>query len=241
MVSNPELFSVKNNILFEDNHLLVVNKPAGVLVQGDITKDKTLLDHCKAYIKQKYSKPGDVYLHPVHRIDRPVSGAVIFARTSKSLSRMTIMFQEQAVKKTYLALVAKRPNPEVGELIHYLDKDTDRNKASAYTKEGKNRKKSILKYRMIGEYLDHFILEITPETGRPHQIRVQLATMGFPIIGDLKYGYPTPNPDKSIFLHAYNISFYHPVNKERIFITASLPEDLVWKGVLKIVQNTRKQ
>lgn len=220
-------------VIYEDNHLIAVNKPSGVLVQGDITEDKPLGEYVKAYLKEKYNKPGAVFLGVIHRLDRPVSGAVVFARTSKALGRMNQLFKERKVEKTYLAVTNERPQPLAGRLIHYISKDRRKNIATAYDKlsnraREEGAKKSTLEYEMIGEIDSNILLKVTPHTGRPHQIRVQLASMGCPIIGDLKYGYPTANPDASIHLHCRELSFIHPVKKEPVRITAALPVDPVW-------------
>ena len=193
-------------VIYEDNHLLAVNKPAGVLVQGDITEDKPLSEYVKEFIKVRYNKPGDVFLGVIHRLDRPVSGVVVFARTSKALSRMNKMFQDRQVVKTYLAITRQRPDPLHGKLMHYLAKDREKNIVRAYDKLSKRAetagvKKAVLDYEMIGELNGYVLLKIKPQTGRPHQIRVQLASIGCPIVGDLKYGYREANRDASICLH----------------------------------------
>ncbi|MCB0630869.1 MAG: RluA family pseudouridine synthase [Saprospiraceae bacterium] len=218
-------------VLYEDNHLIAVNKPAGWLVQGDATGDTTLADWVKVYIKNRYQKPGDVFLGVIHRIDRPVSGAVIFARTSKALERMNRLFHDREVQKTYLAVTTERPNPLTGHLTHYLVKDRERNVAKAYdqmSNRAKGAKKSELEYELVGELGGHHLLKVNPITGRPHQIRVQLAKMGWPIRGDVKYGFKQPNTDLSIHLHCYQLRFEHPVKKEPVLITAELPRDQVW-------------
>jgi 23S rRNA pseudouridine1911/1915/1917 synthase len=212
---------------YEDNHLLIIHKPAGWLVQGDHTGDATITDWGKAYIKEHYNKPGDVFLHPVHRIDRPVSGLVIMARTSKALERMTKMFREDQVEKTYLAIVKGKPRHIEGKLTHWLLKDTKKNLTKAFHKENPGSKKAHLTYTSLYQDKDLSLLKVQPKTGRPHQIRVQLSDEGCPIQGDLKYGYPTPNKDKSISLHAYRVSFQHPVKKEPL-IVSSPPQNTVW-------------
>ncbi len=220
----------QKEILFEDNHLLVVNKPAGLLVQADRTGDETLADAAMEYIRVKYKKPGDVFLGVVHRIDRPVSGAVILARTSKGLERMNKIFQDREIKKTYWALVKHRP-PQVEEttLTHYIRKNTKINKAMASNSAGKGGQKAVMSYRLAGRIADYYLLEVKPETGRPHQIRVQLAKIGCPIAGDVKYGSDKPAPDGRIYLHARGVEFVHPVRKEPVRITAGLPDDQVWQ------------
>ena len=215
-------------VLFEDNHLIVVNKLPGQLVQGDKTGDAPLGDLVKEYIKVKYEKPGEVFLGVVHRIDRPVSGIVIFARTSKALARMNELFREKKIQKTYWAVVKNRPPSDQGTLIHYLIKDEARNKSKAYDKEIKNSQRSWLDYKVLGKSDNYFLLEINPHTGRHHQIRVQLSTMGCPIKGDIKYGFDRTNEDGSIHLHARSIQFIHPVKGEEIRLTASVPDEVIW-------------
>lgn len=224
--------SIKAIVLYEDNHLLVINKPAGSLVQGDKTGDVTLADDCKAYIKEKYKKPGDVFLGVVHRLDRPVSGAVIFARTSKGLERMNKLFHDKEVNKTYWAITKHKPPLLEGELINYLKKNTDQNKVTAFNKAGKGAQKAVLNFKMIGRIGEFYLLEVKPETGRPHQIRVQLAKMGCPIFGDLKYGVEKSENKSAIYLHSREVTFVHPIKKEKIQITAAVPKDQIW-GLFK--------
>jgi 23S rRNA pseudouridine1911/1915/1917 synthase len=216
-------------VIFEDNHLLVVNKASGVLVQGDATGDIPLIELGKEYIKEKYQKPGAVFLGLVHRIDRPVSGLVVLARTSKALERMNALFREKETKKTYWAIVKNKPAKEEGILIHWLLKDEKKNKTTAYTRETPGASHSELSYRVINNQNGLFLLEVNPITGRPHQIRVQLASMNCPIKGDLKYGYTVANTDESICLHARRLQFIHPVKKEKLILEAPLPVTEDWR------------
>jgi 23S rRNA pseudouridine1911/1915/1917 synthase len=219
----------KSDILFEDNHLLIVNKEAGMLVQGDKTGDVTLADEGKLYIKKKYKKPGEVFLGIVHRLDRPVSGVIVLARTSKALERMNKLFQDRAVEKTYWAISKRKPPQLEGELVHWLKKDNETNKVTAFNKEGKEgTQKAVLSYKLIGRIGEFSLLEVKPETGRPHQIRVQLAKLGCPIFGDLKYGGEKSENKSAIYLHSRDVSFVHPVKKEPLKITALLPRDQIW-------------
>lgn len=221
------------NILYEDNHLIALNKKSGEIVQGDKTGDQPMSDDIKEYLKEKMQKPGAAYLGVVHRIDRPVSGVVIFARTSKALSRMNEMFREKKVKKTYWAVVKNRPVEDHGTLIHYLKKDEAKNKSKAYENEVAGSLRAWLDYKVVGQSDNYFLLEINPLTGRHHQIRAQLAMIGSPIKGDLKYGFPRSNEDGSIHLHARRLEFTHPVKKEEIKLVAPVPEDVVWKALTK--------
>jgi len=218
-------------ILFEDNHLLVVNKAAGILVQGDATGDKPLVELCKEYIGEKFQKPGAVFLGVVHRLDRPVSGIVVLARTSKALERMNALFRDKQTTKTYWALVKNKPKKEKDTLVHWLQKDEKKNKTTTYIRETVGALRSELSYKVIDKVEDHWLLEIYPITGRPHQIRVQLASIGCPIRGDVKYGYVLPNADASINLHARKLSFVHPVKTELVEFIASLPEEEYWNKI----------
>ncbi|MEP2771181.1 MAG: RluA family pseudouridine synthase [Fulvivirga sp.] len=217
------------DIIYEDNHLLIVNKPAGLLVQGDKTGNVTLAEEAKAYLKTKYNKPGDVFLGVVHRIDRPVSGAVVLARTSKGLARMNSLFKERKIEKTYWAVVEKKPPLVSDTITHWLKKNTKINKTTAFNKKSAGAQESVLSYKLIRRIANNYLLEVKPVTGRPHQIRVQLAKIGCSIVGDIKYGYNVPNKDASILLHARSVSFIHPVKNEPVDVTAPLPKHDIWK------------
>lgn len=216
-------------VIYEDNHLLIVNKAAGILVQGDITGDVPLVTLGKEYIGKKYRKPGAVFLGVVHRIDRPVSGVVVFARTSKALERMNALFRENKTKKTYWAIVENEPPAQTGKLIHWLLKDAKKNKTTVFTRETDGALRSELRYHVLSRAEKQWLLEVAPVTGRPHQIRAQLAAMGCPIKGDLKYGFPTPLEDASIALHARKLEFAHPVKKEPVVAEAPLPTNATWR------------
>jgi 23S rRNA pseudouridine1911/1915/1917 synthase len=240
---------VPSSILFEDNHLLIVNKRPGEIVQGDKTGDEPLAEALKSYIKVKYNKPGEVFLGVVHRLDRPVSGAVIFARTSKALARMNAMLQKREVRKIYWAIVDRsqfavrssqsihrEENQELGtadwtHLTHYLKKNEQQNKSYVHDLPGRGRLKAELKYRKIASGDRYDLLEVELLTGRHHQIRAQLAAIGCPVRGDLKYGFPRSNPNGSISLHARQLEFVHPVSRELISITAPVPEDRLWNDL----------
>ncbi|MBO7067351.1 MAG: RNA pseudouridine synthase [Bacteroidaceae bacterium] len=222
------------SILYEDNHIIVVNKRSGEIVQGDKTGDVPLSDILKFYLKEKYNKPGNVYLGVVHRLDRPVTGVVLFAKTSKALSRLNKLFAEhEKVKKTYWAIVANRPPQENDTLTHWLTRNEKSNTARAYDREVPNSKKAVLDYRLIATSDRYFLLEIELHTGRHHQIRCQLAKMGCSIKGDLKYGAPRSNPDGSISLHARKLEFEHPVTHQMLSITAPVPKDALWRAFSK--------
>lgn len=219
-------------VLFEDNHIVVVNKRAGDIVQGDKTQDKPLSEVVKEYIKEKYHKPGNVFLGVVHRLDRPTSGIIIFARTSKALERLNKMLREKSIQKTYWAVVKNTPKMQKDTLINFLKKNPKNNKSSVFNKEIEGSKKAILHYSILKKLDNYSLLEIDLETGRHHQIRTQLSYIGSPIKGDLKYGFPRSNKDGSIHLHARKIAFTHPVSKENLEITAPVPEDVIWKACL---------
>jgi 23S rRNA pseudouridine1911/1915/1917 synthase len=224
------------NILYEDNHLIAVNKGTSDLVQGDKTGDVTLADRIKRYIKEKYNKPGDVFLGVVHRLDRPVSGVVIYARTSKALARMNKMFQDRAVDKIYWAVVKHKPQKTEDKLVHWLIRNPKQNKSYAYESERNDTKKAILSYQLISTLTNYSLLEVKLETGRHHQIRCQLSKIGSPIKGDLKYGFARSNPDGGISLHARSVRFIHPVQKKEIKIVASPPEnDNLWAAFLNSI------
>jgi len=219
------------HVLYEDNHLIIINKQVGDLIQGDKTGDAPLSDLVKAYIKEKYNKPGAVFLGVVHRLDRPTSGIVIFARTSKALERLNKMLRDKLVKKTYWAVVKNKPSKTTNTLIHYLKKNPKNNKSTTFTKETDGSKRAVLHYKIIKSFDNYSLLEIDLETGRHHQIRAQLAAIGSPIKGDLKYGFNRSNKNGGIHLHARKIEFTHPVSKENIFIEAKIPyEDAIWKN-----------
>ncbi len=222
---------MKTQILYEDNHILIINKNVGQLVQGDKTGDKSLLELLKSFIKERDQKPGNVFLGLVHRIDRPTSGLVIYAKTSKALSRLTQMVKNREIKKTYWAIVPKEIIPQSQTLTHYLKKNEKNNKAIVYNGETNGAKKAILNYQIIKTLDNYMLLEIDLQTGRHHQIRAQLSKIGVPIKGDLKYGAPRSNPDGGISLHARSLEFIHPVSKEQIKITAPTPKkDNLWKS-----------
>jgi len=216
------------NILYEDNHLLVLNKRSGDLVQGDKTGDIPLSEKAKSYLKWKYNKPRNVFCGVTHRLDRVTSGVLIFARTSKALERMNKQFRDREVKKTYWAVVGARPELPLAHLENWLIKDQSKNKSKAYNKNVKYSKHAILDYRLVAESDRYYLLIVQPKTGRHHQIRVQLAKIGSPIKGDVKYGFDRPNKDKSIHLHCREMSFIHPVKKEEMTLIAETPDEVVW-------------
>ena len=216
-------------VLYEDNHLIIVNKAPGEIVQGDKTGDVPLSELVKQYIKEKYAKPGAVFLGVVHRLDRPVSGVVVFARTSKALARLNAMFREGRVRKTYHAITAARPPADEGTLVHWLVRNERQNKSYAYAGEKPGAKRAVLDYRLVGASERYYLLAVALHTGRHHQIRCQLAAMGCPIRGDLKYGAPRSNPDGSISLHARSVAFEHPVTHAEVSVTAPYPPDPLWQ------------
>ena len=215
-------------ILFEDNHLIAVNKPSGLLVQGDETGDITLSDLTKEYIKHQYHKPGAVFLGVIHRIDRPVSGVVLMARTSKGLSRMNESFRNRSVQKIYLAGVTGVPKKQEDTLVHWLTKNENLNRVTLFPRETDGASRCELNYRVVANHGNQSLLEVHPLTGRPHQIRAQLAAIGHPIAGDVKYGSAVPSEEKSIALHSSKLIFEHPVSKETITLSAPLPSTLIW-------------
>jgi 23S rRNA pseudouridine1911/1915/1917 synthase len=218
-----------NDILFEDNHLIAVYKKAGWIVQVDDTGDPSLDEMVKTYIAEKYNKPNGAFLGVVHRLDRPVSGVILFAKTSKALDRINKMFKERDMHKTYWAVVRQKPAIMEGNLIHYLVKNPKKNITTPYTTEIKGSQRAELNFKVLGYLNEYYLIEVDPITGRPHQIRVQLSTLGSPIVGDNKYGYPRGSRKKSIALHALKLQFIHPVKKEKVEIFAPLPRDGFWE------------
>lgn len=227
---SSKILSNKDNlqVIFEDNHIIIVNKRAGDIVQGDKTGDKPLSEVVKEYIAQKYNKPGNVYLGVVHRLDRPTTGIIVFSKTSKALPRLNKLFADKEAKKTYWAVVKNAPPKNADTLTHWLKKNPKNNKSYAHNKEVNESKKAILHYKTLKKLDRYILLEINLETGRHHQIRSQLSTIGCQIKGDLKYGFDRSNKDASIHLHARHLSFIHPVKKEAIQVTAPLPKDPIW-------------
>lgn len=215
-------------IIYEDNHLIAVNKTCSEIVQGDKTGDTPLSETVKEWLKVKYEKPGNVFLGVVHRLDRPVSGVTLFAKTSKALTRLNEMFRDGSIRKTYWAIVKEVPKEPEAELVHYLVRNEKQNKSYAYDTEKPGSKKAILSYRLLSRSDNYCLLEVNLKTGRHHQIRCQLAKIGCPIRGDLKYGFPRSNKDGGISLHARSVSFVHPVSKEQITIVADVPADALW-------------
>ena len=218
-------------VLHEDNHIIVVNKRVGDIVQGDKTGDKPLSEVVKEFIKDKYNKPGEVFLGVVHRLDRPTTGIVVFARTSKALSRMNELFSNRETQKTYWAIVKNKPQNNEEKLVHYIKRNEKNNTSKAHIKEVSDSKLASLDYKIIKELNNYFALEINLHTGRHHQIRAQLSAIGCPIKGDLKYGFDRSNPDGGIHLHARKLVFVHPVSKEKIEIVAPVPNDVIWNAI----------
>jgi len=217
-------------IIYEDNHIIVVNKSCSEIVQGDKTGDKPLSEMLKDWLKEKYQKPGNVFVGVTHRLDRPVTGIVLFSKTSKALARLNDMFKNKEIKKTYWAIVKNRPPKDSDTLVHFLIKNEKQNKSYAYDEEKPNSKKAVLHYRLIGKSDNYYLLEIELETGRHHQIRSQLAKIGCSIKGDLKYGFSHSNKNGGISLHARSVSFIHPVSKEEINLAAPIPDEPIWKA-----------
>jgi 23S rRNA pseudouridine1911/1915/1917 synthase len=228
-----KIVSNKNNlqILHEDNHIIVINKRVGDIVQGDKTGDKPLSEIVKEYIKDKYNKPGDVFLGVVHRLDRPTTGIVVFAKTSKALERLNKMFSERETQKTYWAVVKNKPPKTDDKLVHFLKRNEKNNSSKAHLKEVPESKIASLDYKIIKELNNYFVLEVHLHTGRHHQIRAQLQAIGCPIKGDLKYGFDRSNPDGGIHLHARKLAFVHPVSKEKIEVVAPVPSDSIWSSI----------
>ena len=217
-------------VLYEDNHIIVVNKTTSEIVQGDKTGDVPLSETVAQWLKEKYNKPGNVFIGVTHRLDRPVSGAVVFAKTSKALTRLNEMFRNGEIEKHYWAIVKNAPPAEAGALEHYLVRNEKQNKSYAYPNEKPNSKRALLHYKLIGRSDNYYLLEVDLKTGRHHQIRCQLANMGCPIRGDLKYGFDRSNKDGGISLHARSVSFVHPVSKQLVEVIAPLPDEPLWQA-----------
>lgn len=231
--------SVSPQIVYEDNHLLAINKPIGWLVHADITGDATLEDWGKSYLKSQYNKPGNIFLTPCHRLDRPVSGVCLFAKTSKALTRVSAMFRERTIQKTYFAIVSDRPEDLEGELIHYIDKDGPGKPVktlAATSRRHPDAKRAVLNYQLVGVVDQLILLKVKPDTGRPHQIRAQLSAMGCPIRGDLKYGFKGKPDFDGIFLHSYSLDFVHPVKQEPITIKALPFPQVQWDKVIQLME-----
>jgi 23S rRNA pseudouridine1911/1915/1917 synthase len=229
-----------SDVLYEDNHLIAVNKRAGDIVQVDDTGDESLDEKVKKYIAKKYSKPNGAFLGVVHRLDRPVSGVILFAKTSKALERVNALFKSRDMHKTYYAVVRNRPQPEAGNLVHWLIKNPQKNVTKAHDHEVPGSQRAELNYKLVGELNGYYLIEVDPITGRPHQIRVQLSTLGCPIVGDNKYGYPRGSLRKSISLHARKLQFVHPIKKEPVSIIAPFPQDGFWEkfeGMADVVKS----
>jgi 23S rRNA pseudouridine1911/1915/1917 synthase len=236
--TNSSFIDSKIDVLYEDNHIIAVNKSNRDLVQADQTGDVALIDKVKEYLKKKYDKPGNVFLGVIHRLDRPVSGVVLFAKTSKGLTRMNKLFKEKNINKIYWAIVKNSPKQPTGILKHYLVRNTKKNKSYSYPSPRKDAKEGELSYSLIAESNNYFLLEIKLHTGRHHQIRSQLSKIGCPIKGDLKYGFPRSNKDGGVSLHSRKISFIHPVKKVPVEITADPPSDNLWNYFLDKIKNS---
>ncbi|HRY32902.1 MAG TPA: RNA pseudouridine synthase [Bacteroidales bacterium] len=232
---------ISRRILYEDNHLLIVNKLPSEIVQGDQTGDRPMSEDLKDYLKEKYHKPGEVFLGVVHRLDRPVSGVVVFARTSKGLARMNALVRDRQMKKIYWAVVGKCPDPASGSLSHHLYRNQEQNRSYVYEHAVKDSRPALLEYSLMFQSDRYFLLEINLITGRHHQIRAQLAATGSPVRGDLKYGYPRSNPDGSIHLHARSVSFDHPVSHKEILVEAAPPEDALWDHFYHLYHESHEQ
>lgn len=230
---SEKVISTKSNlqVLHEDNHIIVINKRVGDLVQGDKTGDKPLSEIVKEYIKEKYNKPGEVFLGVVHRLDRPTTGIVVFAKTSKALTRLNELFSKRETQKTYWAVVKNKPPKNEDTLVHYLKRNEKSNSSKAHLKEVTESKRASLDYKIIKELNNYFALEINLHTGRHHQIRSQLSAIGCPIKGDLKYGFDRSNPDGGIHLHAQKLAFIHPVSKEELVLLAPTPNEVIWNSI----------
>ena len=230
---SEKIISTKSNlqVLHEDNHIIVINKRVGDLVQGDKTGDKPLSEIVKEYIKEKYNKPGEVFLGVVHRLDRPTTGIVVFAKTSKALTRLNELFSKRETQKTYWAVVKNKPPKSEDTLVHYLKRNEKSNSSKAHLKEVPESKRASLDYKIIKELNNYFALEINLHTGRHHQIRSQLSAIGCPIKGDLKYGFDRSNPDGGIHLHAQKLAFIHPVSKEELVLLAPTPNEVIWNSI----------
>ena len=228
-----KIISTKSNlqVLHEDNHIIVINKRVGDIVQGDKTGDKPLSEVVKEFIKEKYNKPGEVFLGVVHRLDRPTTGIVVFAKTSKALTRLNELFSNRETQKTYWAVVKNKPPKNEDNLVHFIKRNEKNNTSKAHLKEVPDSKKASLDYKIIKELNNYFVVEINLHTGRHHQIRAQLSIIGCPIKGDLKYGFDRSNPDGGIHLHARKLVFIHPVSKEELTILAPTPEEVIWNAV----------
>jgi 23S rRNA pseudouridine1911/1915/1917 synthase len=230
---SEKVISSKSNlqVLHEDNHIIVINKRVGDLVQGDKTGDKPLSEIVKEYIKEKYNKPGEVFLGVVHRLDRPTTGIVVFAKTSKALTRLNELFSKRETQKTYWAVVKNKPPKSEDNLVHFLKRNEKSNSSKAHLKEVPESKRASLDYKIIKELNNYFALEINLHTGRHHQIRAQLSAIGCPIKGDLKYGFDRSNPDGGIHLHAQKLAFIHPVSKEELVLLAPTPNEVIWNSI----------